>query len=493
MSKTNIKEKLTEILGDPDRVLTQDIDEKYYSFTHGRERGHADALVFPTSTEEVSGILRFASENGLNVTPRGAGTNLTGSTVPLYGGIVLDLSRMNRILEIDEETLTAVVEPGVVLEDFQREVESKGLFYPPDPGEKKATLGGNISTNAGGMRAVRYGVTRDYVRGLEVVLADGSVTTLGSKNVKDASGLSLKNLVIGSEGTLGVITKCILRLIPKPEKSVSLIAAFHDTKTGISAVPEILKANLDPTALEFVERKVAERGEAFTGVSWPFQEAGSYLLMIFDGSEASIAERVGKLEGLAENLGAVGIKALSAEEAAEIWKVRGALVTSIEAVSEQAPVDVVVPINRTAEFLRFVDSQSIKTGMALVAFGHAGDGNVHISVVRGELGEDEWKLLHDINMAAIYRAADEFGGLTSGEHGIGLTKRKYFLKYTDPVTLQLMNGVKKAFDPEEILNRGKSYHTWKGGSNESAFNENGGLYGFRHPKNDAGIQQVQGY
>ena len=266
MSNNNIEPQLSDILGDPARVLTGNaIEEKYYSFTHGRERGHADALVFPESTEEVSRVLRFAYENNIHVTPRGAGTNLTGSTVPLYGGIVLDLSRMNHILEIDEETLTAVVEPGVILEDFQNEVEARGLFYPPDPGEKKASLGGNISTNAGGMRAVRYGVTRDYVRGLEVVLSDGRVTTLGSKNVKDASGLSLKNLVIGSEGTLAVITKAILRLVPKPEASRSLIAAFPDTESGISAVPEILKANLDPTALEFVERKVAERGEAFTG------------------------------------------------------------------------------------------------------------------------------------------------------------------------------------------------------------------------------------
>ena len=494
MSNNNIGPKLAEILGDPARVLTGNaIEEKYYSFTHGRERGHADALVFPESTEEVSRVLRFAYENNIHVPPRGAGTNLTGSTVPLYGGIVLDLSRMNHILEIDEETLTAVVEPGVILEDFQNEVEARGLFYPPDPGEKKASLGGNISTNAGGMRAVRYGVTRDYVRGLEVVLSDGRVTTLGSKNVKDASGLSLKNLVIGSEGTLAVITKAILRLVPKPEASRSLIAAFPDTESGISAVPEILKANLDPTALEFVERKVAERGEAFTGVSWPFHEAGSYLLMIFDGSESSIDERTDKLNGLVEKLGAIGVKALSVEEAADIWKVRGALVTSIEAVSEQAPVDVVVPINRTADFLRFVDSQSAKTGMALVAFGHAGDGNVHLCVVRGKLGEDEWKLLHDINMSAVYRDAGELGGLISGEHGIGLTKRKYFLKYADPVALSVMNGVKRSFDPKEILNRGKSYHVVKGSSDESTIGENGRLYGFRHPQDDQGLQQVQSY
>ena len=213
---------LKAILGDPERVIGQ-IEDKYLTDTLGRLKGEADALVFALSTEEVSRVMKFAYENNIPVTARGAGTNLVGSTVPQKRGIILDLSRMNRILEVDEETFTAVIEPGVVLQDFQAYVESMGLFYPPDPGEKTATIGGNIATNAGGMRAVKYGVTRDYVRGLEVVLADGTVITSGSKNVKDASGLQLRQLFIGSEGTLGVITKCILRLVPKPEASLSVL------------------------------------------------------------------------------------------------------------------------------------------------------------------------------------------------------------------------------------------------------------------------------
>ncbi len=212
------KQALQNIISDEERLLfAENIPAEYLSDALGRRTGTADALVFARSTEEVSGVLRYANENAIPVTPRGAGTNLVGSTIPLFGGIILDVSRMNRVLELDRDTMTITVEPGMLLKDLQAYVEERGLFYPPDPGEKASSIGGNISTNAGGMRAVKYGVTRDYVRGLEVVLADGTVLKVGGKQVKDASGLSLKHLLIGSEGTLAVITKCLLRLLPKPE------------------------------------------------------------------------------------------------------------------------------------------------------------------------------------------------------------------------------------------------------------------------------------
>ena len=255
---------LRAIITDENRLVFDPIPSEYLSDALGRLHGEAEALVFPVSTEEVSGVLRYAHENRIPVTPRGAGTNLVGSTVPIQGGIVLDLSRMNRILELDKDTMTAVVEPGILLQDFQAFVEREGLFYPPDPGEKASSIGGNISTNAGGMRAVKYGVTRDYVRGLEVVLADGTVLNVGGKQVKDASGLSLKHLLIGSEGTLAVITKCLLRLIPKPETSVSILVPYADLNAGINSVLTILRANANPTAVEFMERKVVALGEAFS-------------------------------------------------------------------------------------------------------------------------------------------------------------------------------------------------------------------------------------
>ena len=239
MSKIN---KLKSIISDPSRVIfSPDIEDKYLSDQLGRKHGNASALVFAQSTQEVSAILKFAHSNKIPVTPRGAGTNLVGSTVPHNGAIILDLSRMNRILEIDKENFTATVEPGLILEDFQKHVEGLGFFYPPDPGEKRASIGGNIATNAGGMRAVKYGVTRDYVMGLELVLADGTILTVGSKSRKDTTGLDVKDIVIGSEGTLAIITKALLRLIGKPEKSQSLLVSFDSLQSGIEAVPLILK------------------------------------------------------------------------------------------------------------------------------------------------------------------------------------------------------------------------------------------------------------
>lgn len=267
------KNALCSIIQDPKRLVFEHIEPRFLSDTLGRLTGNAEALVFPASAGEVSKILRYAHENRIPVTPRGAGTNLVGSTVPVEGGIILDLSRLNRILELDKDTFTATAEPGVLLQDFQAFVEREGFFYPPDPGEKASSLGGNISTNAGGMRAVKYGVTRDYVRGLEIVLADGTILQVGSKNVKDASGLSLKNLIIGSEGTLAVITKCILKVIPKPETSVSVLVPFPDLRIGMENVLSILRANVNPTAVEFVERKVISLGEEFMEFRYPRPDA----------------------------------------------------------------------------------------------------------------------------------------------------------------------------------------------------------------------------
>ncbi|MGN1109945.1 MAG: FAD-binding oxidoreductase [Oscillospiraceae bacterium] len=451
-------QELYNIISDPSRVKLDGIEDKYLSDTLGRLKGTAAALVFPVSTEEVSGVMRFAHENGIPVTPRGAGTNLVGSTVPHGNGIILDLSLMNHVLEIDENTLTAVIEPGVVLQDFQRLVEERGLFYPPDPGEKTATIGGNISTNAGGMRAVKYGVTRDYVRGLELVLADGKVITVGSKNVKDASGLSLKNLIIGSEGTLAVITKCILKLIPKPERSLSAVIPFPDLNTGISAVLSIIRANVNPTAIEFAERSVISLGEDYTGLKFPCPEAGAYIIVTLDGRESEVSGNAELLREAALKAGALDFITLDdPETAANIWKVRGCLVKAVEAVSEQEPVDLVVPIDKTADFIRRVHEVEEKSGMQMVAFGHAGDGNVHLCMVRGNRDDQQWE--HDLrqNMTGVYNYAYSLGGLTSGEHGIGVAKRPYYLSSVSPDNLAVMRAIKSAMDEKHILNDHISY------------------------------------
>ena len=466
MDKEKLLKKLKEIIPDKKRIVAHDIPEKYLSDTLGRLKGEAAALVFPQSTEEVSKILKYAHKHDIPVTPRGAGTNLVGSTVPVDGGIILDFSHMDKILELDENTMTITVQPGLLLQDLQKYVEERGLFYPPDPGEKASSIGGNISTNAGGMRAVKYGVTRDYVRGLEVVTADGSVLTAGGKNVKDASGLSLKNLYIGSEGTLAVITKCILKLIPKPETSLSVLVPYPDLKTGIQSVLSVLRANANPTAVEFMERKVVKLGEDFLGVKYPYPEAGSYILLTFDGHASEVRENAERIRKLALDGGALAYLPLTDNEqnpsnvippAADIWKVRGALVKAVEAFSEQEPVDIVVPIDKTAEFISFINKLDKESGMQMVSFGHAGDGNVHLCVVRGDRDLETWHKELKANMDKAYHKAYELGGITSGEHGIGISKRRYFLRETPGENLEVMNRIKDALDPKHILNDKKSY------------------------------------
>ena len=485
--------ELSKIIQDTNRVIFSDkIEHKYLSDTLGRKQGNASALVLPTSTEEVSALLRFANQNNIPVTPRGAGTNLVGSTVPHDGSIIIDLSLMNHILEIDKENFTATVEPGVILEDFQKHVEGLGLFYPPDPGEKRASIGGNIATNAGGMRAVKYGVTRDYVMGLELVLADGTVIQTGSKNRKDTTGLDLKDIVIGSEGTLAIITKCLLKLVGKPEKSLSLLISFDSLKSGIEAVPVILKANLNPTAVEFIERKVVKLGEDFLGLQFPDQDAAAYLLLTFDGSEDEIDSAVTRLKNLIlEKIpkqvrnddnnnschpeqssyhseqsachpelvsGSPKITILDTPDINQnVWKIRGCLVKAVEAVSEQEPLDIVVPISKVDTFVNYVNKLETESGMQMISFGHAGDGNVHLCVVRGNRSLEVWeKELHQ-NLEKLYAEAHNLGGLISGEHGLGVSKRDFFFRETSPANVQLMNQIKLAFDPKKLLNNIISY------------------------------------
>lgn len=458
--------ELSKIIKDEERVVYGDkIEQKFLSDTLGRKKGKASALVFVKSTQEVSDVMRFAHENKISVTPRGAGTNLVGSTVPFNNAIILDFSKMNRILEIDKENFTATVEPGVVLKDFQQYVESLGLFYPPDPGEKTASIGGNIATNAGGMRAVKYGVTRNYVMGLELVLADGTVIQTGSKNRKDTTGLDIKDIVIGSEGTLAVITKCLLKLVGKPEKSTSLLISYDSLKAGIESVPLILKANINPTAVEFVERKVIELGENFLNsgdfkdknIHYPDIDCKTYLLLTFDGAQFEIDSAIAKLNEIIKDV-CRGVFVLNdSEESLNVWRVRGALVKAVEAVSEQEPLDIVVPISQVDKFVKYVNQLERESGMQMISFGHAGDGNVHLCVVRGKRDEQTWiKELHE-NLTKLYAHTDKLGGLISGEHGLGVSKREFFFNQTNPANVALMNSIKTAFDPERILNNGISY------------------------------------
>lgn len=453
-------DKLKDIIKDNERIfLGESIDEKYFSDSLGRIKAKPTAVVIPKTTKEISDILKFAYEHVIPVIPRGAGTGLTGATVPVEGSIVIDLTGLNQIIELDKETLTLTVEPGVFLKDVQNFAEENGLFYPPDPGEKLATIGGNISTNAGGMRAVKYGVTRDYIRGLEVVLANGEIVNVGGKVIKNSSGLDVKDLLIGSEGTLGIITKALLKLIPKRSYAVSVLVPFKSLEEGIDTVINIINANTDITAIEFMEKEAIHLAENYLEISFPSQKGNAYLLLTFDGDELSyIKESYEKVRPICYAGGALDFLVLNDEQLFnQTWQIRGALVTAIEAHSEQEPIDIVVPINKSAEFIKYTKEVAKIYKIQIQSFGHAGDGNVHLCIVRGQLDKATWQIKLDQVLQAIYKKADDLKGLPSGEHGIGLTKKPYFLQYADPLLINIMRNIKKAFDEKNILNPHKVF------------------------------------
>lgn len=451
--------ELYKFIKDKDRVvLGKDIAFDYLSDGLKRESGKADVLVFPLNTEEVSTVLKFAYENNIHVTPRGAGTGLVGGTIPTEGGIILDLTKLNKVIKLDEEALTIEVEAGLILKELQDYVEERELFYPPDPGEKTATIGGNISTNAGGMRAVKYGVTRDYVRELEVVKADGTILTIGSKTIKNSTGLDLKDLVIGSEGTLVIITKALLKLIPKPKKSISCIIPYNSLKDGVDSVSKIIKANSNPTAIEFIERDVIKNSEDYLNLKFPCEKGEAFLLLTFDGEEFEIESNYQKVKEVVLKNGALDFILLEDKEDIErTWKIRGALVSAIEAVSEEEPIDIVVPIDKITEFVQFTKVVEKEFGIQVVSFGHAGDGNIHLCVVRNGMEENLWKKKSHLLLEKLYNKSNELQGLPSGEHGIGLNKREYFKNVTSLDNIEIMKGIKSIFDPKGILNANKVY------------------------------------
>lgn len=442
--------KLTDIIKDPQRVVLQNaIPPSHLTDGLLLKYGQADILVYPKTTAEVVEVVKFANANNLNITTRGAGTNLVGSTIP-NGGIILDLSLMTNIVELDKQTFTVTVQPGILLQDLQQFVEQHDLFYPPDPGAKTATVGGNISTNAGGMRAVKYGVTRDYVQALEVVMADGSVLTIGSKNVKDNTGLSLKHLFIGSEGTLGIITQCTLKLIAKPKVSQTFIVGFNTIEQAIANITTVLHT-LTPTALEFVERKVAQWGERYSGLQFPLPNSQAYLIIMLDGADLQTIEQ--QRQQLLANLGDCDFfVAEDNKQTNQIWTIRGSLVRAVEAVTQQDPIDIVVPINRIADFINFTKQLEVQTKVRMLAFGHAGDGNIHLCILRDDRDDHQWQSDLQLVHQALYQKCLELGGLPSAEHGIGTAKVSYYNDAIPETNRQLMRAIKQQFDPKNLLN-----------------------------------------
>lgn len=449
---------LCEIAGQENVISGNAISPDYGHDELGGIEKMPDVLVRVHTTEEISAVMKLAWEKTIPVTVRGSGTGLVGAAVPIEGGILLETTQMNKILELDRDNLTVTVQPGVLLMELAAFAEENDFLYPPDPGEKSATIGGNISTNAGGMRAVKYGVTRDYVRALTVVMPNGEILNLGAKVAKNSSGYSLKDLVVGSEGTLCIITEAVLKLVPLPKISVSLLVPFKDMKSAIEAVPQIFRSKVTPTAIEYMSRDTILFSEDYLGKKFPDTKNDAYILLTFDGNtDAQVEADMKAVADLCLEIGAIDVYIVDTEERKKaVWSARGAFLEAIKAsTTEMDECDVVVPVNKVDEFIKFTHTLAEEMNVRIPSFGHAGDGNLHIYICRDELGDKEWDEVLEKCFDKMYNKAEQLGGLVSGEHGIGFAKKGYLKELYGDTPIALMQGIKKVFDEKNILNPGK--------------------------------------
>ncbi|MCP4179811.1 MAG: FAD-binding oxidoreductase [bacterium] len=457
ITQKNIND-LISILGKDKVYAGNEINEDFSHDELAAKKIYPDVLVEVNTVEEISKVMKYANDNNIPVTPRGQGTGLVGSAVAIYGGIMLSLCKMNNILEMDESNMTLTVEPGVLLMDIISYLDGTGYFYAPDPGEKSATIGGNISTNAGGMRAMKYGVTRENILGLEVVYPNGEKDSIGGKIVKTSSGYSLKDIIIGSEGTLAIVTKAILKLLPVPKFNISLLVPFPSLEKAIEAVPAILKSKIIPTALEFTEREAILNTEKYIGKNFPHNTADAYLILTFDGNTKSeLEESYEKIAHKCLDAGAIDVFISNTPERNEsIWSARGTFLEAIKAsTTELDECDVVVPRDKIAEFIKFSHALQKEYNVQIRSFGHAGDGNLHIYVLKDDLDEKTWeKTLSDV-FERLYSRTREIGGNVSGEHGIGYAKVQYLKESIKTTGMKISKGIKEVFDPKLILNPGK--------------------------------------
>jgi len=456
-----VLEFLTALFGKDRVLLDPDLLEMY---THDEVPGlkaQPEVVVRARTVEQISRLMKFANEKRIPVTPRGAGYGLSGGAVPICGGIVLSLEMMDRILEIDKRNLMITVEPGVITDKIHEAVEREGLFYPPDPASSDScSIGGNVAECAGGPRAVKYGVTKDYVCGLEVVLPSGEIIELGGKLVKNVTGYDLIQLLIGSEGTLAIITKIILRLIPLPRVTIDLLVAFNEFQAAADTVSAIIERQILPTSIEFMEQDSLLACEKHLKKELPLREAAAFLLIKLDGN------RKEDVEALCETVGEVcfehgAIDVLVADDRPtqeRLWEARRVI---IEALKERSPVnhmeDIVVPRARINDFLREMKKLQKRYEYPIICFGHSGDGNVHVNILKEDRPEDKWKETIPKISGEIFDIALALGGQITGEHGVGATRRKYLEKAVGPKTLKLLRSIKQLFDPNNILNPGKIF------------------------------------
>ncbi len=418
-----------------------------------------EAVVKPENTEQVSKIVKWANDKKVPVTARGGGTGLAAGAVPLSGGIVLSLEKMNKILEIDDQNLFMVLEPGVSTGEVQRTAKERGLFYAGDPCSAESSfIGGNVATNAGGNRAVKYGTTTRHVYGLEVVLANGDIVTFGGKNVKDVSGYDVIHLFVGSEGTLGIITKIWLKLMPLPKYVATLLVPFQEMQDAIDVVPKIMTAGITPTCLEFMDSESIKASELYLNKKLPYSDAGAYIICQVDGTTEQQVESeyeiIGKICLDNKALEVFVSDNMASEE--RIWKARKCYAEALRMIS---PVycmeDIVVPVSNIPKALAAIDAIAKKYNCRIPSAGHAGDGNIHCTVLREDRDEHAWHDLKDRVLPEIYEAVYELGGSLTGEHGIGAKRAEAMAKHMTKEQLAVLKGIKAAFDPNNIMNPGK--------------------------------------
>ncbi len=455
MEKQHI-DALKKIVGD-EHVLTSVEDLHCYSYDATPGFSHMpDVVVKPATTEEVAKVLALANTGKIPVYTRGSGTNLSAGTVPTKGGIVLLMTRMNKLIEIDTENLVAVAEPGLIVSDLNKAVETYGLIYPPDPGTvTTATMGGTVSENAGGLRGLKYGVTKHYVMGLEVVLANGQVMNVGGKNVKDVSGYDMTKLFTGAEGTLGVITKIIVKLVPAPEAKKSMMAIFKNLDNAGNAIAAIIAAKIIPATLEIMDNPTIRTVEDYAKVGLPV-DAEAVLLIEVDGIPEVVEKEAAKvMEVLKANKADEVKMAKDAAERDKLWAARRAALPALAKLRPTTFVeDATVPRNKVPDMIRAVNETAKKYNVTIGTFGHAGDGNMHPTIVCDIRDKEEMDRVYKA-MDEIFSTAIKLGGTLSGEHGIGLGKLKYMEDQFGPVTMEAMKSIKRALDPNLILNPGK--------------------------------------
>lgn len=462
MNQEIIKE-LIEIVGE-DNLTTDQIDKITHSYDATQKKYFPDVVVYASNTEEISRIVKIANKWNVPLIPRGAGSGLSGGSVPVQGGIVLVLTRMDKILEIDSENLIAQVEPGVITAELQRQVEKVDLFYPPDPASKEfSTLGGNVAECAGGPRCVKYGVTKEYILGLEVVTPTGEIIRTGGVTLKNVVGYDLTKLFVGSEGTLGIITKITLKLLPKPAAKKTMLIQFSSIDGAAQSVSAIISEKIIPTTLEFMDKATINCIRGKSDIPIP-ENSQAILIVEVDGDIETLEKQAEKILAVIEPFGIIDTRiAETHEESEKIWGVRRIVSPSLGKINpDKFNEDIVVPRSKVPDMIRSLEKISEKYDIPIVNFGHAGDGNIHVNIMV-DMQQDGMEQTVEKVMEEVFEAAIGLRGSISGEHGIGISKAKYMKMELDEATLSCMKKIKNALDPGNILNPGKIFIEQQGG------------------------------